>query len=148
MRPLLTSSRPLRVCQRQADQDLHGRHAYPRHNGSKTIAIKRVASTLSKGAEVGAIQGGLACVGQRRLQWSQAGQLASGPEQLYTDRIRDEFRGAGYNIAPTATENTSGLALFQDTPRTGISSRRRHQGRRVELLLPVRGLWEHEFQLR
>ncbi len=68
---------------------------------------------------MGAIQGGLACVGQRRLQWSQAGQLASGPEQLYTDRIRDEFRGAGYNIAPTATENTSGLALFQDTPAAG-----------------------------
>ncbi len=83
---------------------------------SRTILVKRVVSTIEKGAQIGTIQAGLGCAGSRKLLWTQTGQLAGNAERSYGDRIREELVKAGYTIvgSPSDAASLSGRALFEE----------------------------------
>lgn len=103
------SAKPIRVF----DEHEPIRHAGP----TRTLLVKRVVSTIEKGADVGTVQAGLACGGQRRFLWARGGQLDPGVETNYADRVREELSRAGYSVVG-GVGNLSGRALFEDAAQS------------------------------
>jgi serine protease Do len=84
----------------------------------RSIAVQRIVTTIEQGAEVGTVQGGMACIGNNRWYWTKTGQLSDVAEQAYAGRLREELRRAGYKVIDTGP-TTAGAALFEQGQDSG-----------------------------
>lgn len=59
--------------------------------------FRKLVSKLSRGQEIGTLQGGLACVGQGKLFWKRGGRVPVGDEEL-SEILQEELVRAGYRV--------------------------------------------------